>query len=325
VQAPPATISVPDDFPSVFDGSAAHERARKLGEVRVVTARGADDEAELIRRIGRARVAINIRAHARFSEGVFAACRDLAMISVWGTGTDNIDLEAAGRRGITVCNTPGVNAFAVAEHAVTLMLAVGRKLVRIDREMRGGAWPREMLTQCLGKTLGVFGTGTIGARVITLATALGMEVLAWSARGDEGHVRSLGARPAAKDDILRAADFVSLHLRLTPETRGFLTRREFALMKKSAILVNTGRGALVEREALLDALRQGRIAAAGLDVFHEEPLKPDDPMLALPNVVLSPHNAGQTPEVIRDGLLRAVANVENFLKGAPTDVVVAPV
>ena len=284
----------------MFDGSAAHERARKLGEVQVVTARGADDEAELIKRIGRARVAINIRAHARFTDGVFAACRNLAMISVWGTGTDNIDLEAAGRRGITVCNTPGVNAFAVAEHAVTLML-------------------------CLGKTLGVFGTGTIGARVITLAKALGMEVLAWSARGDEGHVRSLGARPAAKDDILRAADFVSLHLRLTPETRGFLTRREFALMKKSAILVNTGRGALVEREALLDALRQGRIAAAGLDVFHEEPLKPDDPVLALPNVLLSPHNAGQTPEVIRDGLLRAVANVENFLKGAPTDVVVAPV
>jgi phosphoglycerate dehydrogenase-like enzyme len=130
---------------------------------------------------------------------------------------------------------------------------------------------------------------------------------------------------AAKDDILKESDFVSLHLRLTPETRGFLTRREFALMQKTAILINTGRGALVEREALLDALRQGRIAAAGLDVFHEEPVKPDDPILALPTVVLSPHNAGQTPEVIRDGLLRAVTNVENFLGGAPTDVVVAPV
>jgi D-3-phosphoglycerate dehydrogenase len=318
-------IVVPDDFPSVFDGSAAHERARALGETVVVTARGADDEAELIRRIGRARVAINIRAHARFTEGVFAACRGLTMVSVWGTGTDNIDLEAAGRRGITVCNTPGVNAFAVAEHAIALMLAVGRKIPRIDRELRGGAWPREMLTQCLGKTLGVFGTGTIGARVITLARALGMEVLAWSARGDEAHVRSLGARPASKEEILRTADFVSLHLRLTPETRGFLGRRDFALMKKTAILINTGRGALAEREALLDALRSGRIAGAGLDVFHEEPVKPDDPILTLPSVVLSPHNAGQTPEVIRDGLLRAVTNVEHFLTGSPTDVVVAPV
>jgi phosphoglycerate dehydrogenase-like enzyme len=322
---PPVAISVPDDFPSVFEGSAAHERARKLGETHVVTARGADEEAELIKRIGRARVAVNIRAHARFTDGVFAACRELKMVSVWGTGTDNIDLEAAGRRGVTVCNTPGVNAFAVAEHAIALMLAVGRKIPRIDREMRAGAWPREMLVQCLGKTLGVFGTGTIGARVVTLAKALGMEVLAWSARGDEGHTRSLGARPAGKDEILKEADFVSLHMRLTPETRGFLTRREFALMKKSALFINTGRGALVEREALLDALRHGRIAAAGLDVFHEEPVKPDDPILTLPNVVLSPHNAGQTPEVIRDGLLRAVANVENFLGGTPTDVVVAPV
>jgi len=318
-------ISVPDDFPSVFENSAAHGRAKKIGETHVVTARGADDEAELIKRIGRARVAVNIRAHARFTDGVFAACRELKLVSIWGTGTDNIDLEAAGRRGVTVCNTPGVNAFAVAEHAIALMLTVGRKIPRIDREMRGGAWPREMLTQCLGKTLGVFGTGTIGARVITLARALGMEVLAWSARGDEGRIKELGARPAAKDEMLREADFVSLHLRLTPETRGFLTRREFALMKKTAIFVNTARGALVEREALVDAMRQGRIAAAGLDVFHEEPLKPDDPVLTLPNVVLSPHNAGQTPEVIRDGLLRAVTNVENFLKGAPTDVVVAPV
>jgi len=317
-------IAVPDDFPSVFEGSVAHDRAKKIGETRVVTARGADDEAELIKRIGRARVAINIRAHARFSDGVFAACRDLKMVSIWGTGTDNIDLEAAGRRGVTICNTPGVNAFAVAEHAIALMLATGRRIPKNDREMRGGAWPREMLTQCLGKTLGVFGTGTIGARVITLASALGMDVLAWSARGDEGRVRSLGARPASKDEILRDADFVSLNLRLTPETRGFLTRRELSAMKKTAILINTGRGALVEKEALIDALKQGRIAAAGLDVFLEEPLKPDDPILALPNIVLSPHNAGQTPEVIRDGLLLAVQNVEKFLTGRPANAVVAP-
>ncbi|PYM78801.1 MAG: hypothetical protein DME13_28030, partial [Candidatus Rokuibacteriota bacterium] len=175
-------ISVPDDFPSVFENSVAHEAARKLGETRVYAARGADEEQELIKRIGRARVAINIRAHARFSDGVFVGCPHLKMVSIWGTGTDNIDLDSAGRRGVTVCNTPGANAFAVAEHALTLMLASGRRLVHIDREMRGGAWPREMLTQCLGKTLGVFGTGTIGARVAALGKAIGMEVLTWSAR-----------------------------------------------------------------------------------------------------------------------------------------------
>jgi len=318
-------IVVPDDFPSVFQGSAAHERAKALGPVRLFTERGADDEAELIRRIGDARVAINIRAHARFTDGVFLACPALNMVSVWGTGTDNFDLHAAGMRGVTVCNTPGVNAFAVAEHALTLMLAVGRKIPAIDREMRGGKWPREMLTQLLGKTLGVFGMGTIGSRVAALGRAIGMDVLAWSARGDEGRIRATGARPASKDEILRQADVVSLHVRLADETRGFIGRKELALMKPTAILVNTGRGALVERDALLAALRDRKILGAGLDVFHQEPLAADDPILALPNVVLSPHNAGQTPEVVRDGLLRAVANVEHFLAGKPTDVVVAPI
>jgi len=318
-------IIVPDDFPSVFNGTPAHERCKKIGETRVFTARGADEEAELIRRIDRARVAINIRAHARFTDGVMIGCRNLELISIWGTGTDNVDLDAAGRHGITVCNTPGINAFAVAEHTLALMLATARRIPQIDREVRGGGWPRDLLTQLLGKTLGVFGTGQIGARVISLAKALGMEVLAYSARGDAAAVAALGARAASKDEILRAADVVTLHLRLAPDTRGFLGRRELALMKPTAILVNTGRGALVEREALLDALGRGRIAGAGLDVFHDEPIKPDDPVLALPSVVLSPHNAGQTPEVIRDGLLRAIENVENYLAGKPTDVVVAPV
>ena len=321
----PVTIAVPDDFPSVFENTPAHERCKKIGETHVVTARGADDEAELIRRIDRAQVVINIRAHARFTERVMTSCRKLGLISIWGTGTDNVDLDAAGRHGITVCNTPGVNAFAVAEHTLALMLAAARRIPRIDREVRGGAWPRDFLIQLLGKTLGVFGTGKIGARVISLAKAFGMEILAYSARGDAAAVTALGARAAAKDEICRAADVITLHLRLGPETRGFLGRREFALMKPTAILVNTGRGALVEREALIDALGRGRIAGAGLDVFHDEPLKPDDPLLALPSVVLSPHNAGQTPEVIRDGLLRAIENVENYLAGKPTDVVVAPV
>ncbi len=112
-------IVVPDDFPSVFAGTEAHERAKKLGEVRVFSERGADDERELIRRVGAATAAVNIRAHARFSDAVFHACPALKLVSVWGTGTDNIDLNAAGMRGVTVCNTPGINAFAVAEHALS--------------------------------------------------------------------------------------------------------------------------------------------------------------------------------------------------------------
>lgn len=316
-------VVVPDDFPSIFKGSPAEARCARLGDTRVFVERGADDETELIRRLNGARIAINIRAHARFTQRVLAACPKLEMISIWGTGTDNIDLEAAARRGLTVSNTPGVNAKAVAEHTVALMLAVAHRLPKLDREMRSGAWPREMLTQLLGKTLGVFGTGTIGMRVIELGRALGMAVLAWSARSDHARVAAAGARAASKEEILRAADVVTLHLRLTPETRDFLGEPELALMKPAALLINTGRGALIERTALLAALSTGTIWA-GLDVFHEEPLRGEDPMLALPNVVISPHNAGQTPEVIQEGLLRAVANIEHFLQGRPTDVVVAP-
>lgn len=314
-------IVVPDDFPSVFEGSAAHNEARGLGEVRLHTERGAEEESELIRRIGDARVAINIRAYARFSDAVFHTCPALKMISIWGTGTDNVDLAAAARHGVTVCNTPGVNAIAVAEHAFALMLAVARKLCRIDRDMRAGEWPRDMLTQLHGKTLGVFGTGAIGSRVAALGRAFGMEVLGWSVRGEAGRLRAQGIRPGAKEQILRRADVITLHLRLTPDTHGFLGADALALMKRDAIVVNTGRGALIERGALVDALSSGRIAGAGLDVFHDEPIKPGDPLLGLPNTVLSPHNAGQTPEVRRGGLLLAVKNVENFLAGTPTNVV----
>ncbi len=318
-------IVVPDDFPSVFAGSAAEARAKKVGPVRLFTERGADDEKELIRRIDKAQVAINIRAHARFSDAVFAACPALKLVSVWGTGTDNIDLNAAGMRGVTVCNTPGINAFAVAEHTLTLMLTVARKITLLDAEMRAGKWPREMLTQLVGKTLGVFGMGTIGARVAALGRGIGMNVLGWSALGDDKRLRAAGVTPASKEDILKDADVVSLHVRLSTETRGFIGKKELALMKPTAILVNTGRGALVERDALLAALKERRIMGAGLDVFHQEPLAADDAILALPNVICSPHNAGQTPEVIRDGLLAAVENVERFLAGKPVNLVVAPI
>src|SRR4030095_3521397 len=212
--------------------------------------------------------AINIRAHARFTDSVMAGCRKIEMISRWGAGVGAKPTGRGGPPGSTGSTTAGLNACAVPAPALALMLASARRIPRIDREVRGGAWPRDLLTQLLGKTLGVFGPGKIGARVISLARAFGMDVLAYSARGDATAVAALGARAASKDEILRAADVITLHLRLAPDTRGFLGRRELSLMKPTAILVNTGRGALVEREALLDALGRGRIAGAGLGVLR---------------------------------------------------------
>lgn len=317
-------IVVPDDFPPALTGSSAEARLRALGEITIHTERGADQEAELIRRIGDAEIAINIRAHARFTDRVIAACPRLRLISIWGTGVDNIDLAACRRRGVAVTNTPGVNADAVAEHTMALMLAVTHRIPAMDRDVRTGQWPRGLLVQLRGKILGVMGLGAIGSRVVTLARAHGMTVLAWSFGPDGGRAAALGATATSLDDLLRQADVVSLHLRLSDDTRDLLRAERLARMKPTAFLVNTARGALVDKTALTAALREGRLAGAGLDVYHEEPLPAGDPLGTLPNVVLTPHNAGMTREVIEGGLHRAVENIENFLRGAPTDVVGPP-
>ncbi len=187
--------------------------------------RGADDQDELIRRIDRARIAINIRAHARFTDAVFAACPKLQMVSIWGTGTDNVDLDAAGRRGLTVCNTPGVNALAVAEHTIALMLAAGRKIPRIDREMRGGTWPREMLTQCPGQDARRLRHGDHrGARHRAGPRPRHGRPGLERARRRQAIVRPSAPPPPPRTRSCAAADFISLHLRLIPGDAG-LPRR----------------------------------------------------------------------------------------------------
>src|SRR2546430_7075522 len=175
--APAVKIVVPDDFPPALTGSVAEAPLQKLGQVRVFTERGADQEQTLIERIGDAEVALNIRAHARFTDRVLAACPKLRLISIWGAGTDNVDLAACKTRGVTVTNTPGVNAHALAEHTVALMLAVTRKIPAMDRDVRAGQWPRGLLTQLEGRTLGLIGLGAIGSRVAVLARPFGMRLL----------------------------------------------------------------------------------------------------------------------------------------------------
>lgn len=308
------SIVVPDDFPPVLTGTPAEAQLRALsGTIRIFTERGADQEAELIRRIGNAECVVNIRAHARFTERVIDRCSSLRMISVWGSGTDHLDLAACARRGIAVANTPGVNAHAVAEHTMALMLAVMRRIPHLDARMRAGEWPRGLSAQLEGKTLGIIGLGAIGSRVAELARAFGMTLLVTTAGEDRGRAAARGARHVSLDALLRESDVVSLHLRLNDESRGILGREQFQLLRPTAYLVNTARGALVDGDVLLDALRHDRIAGAALDVFDEEPLPADHALRSLPNVVLTPHNAGVTPEVIAEGLRRAVENVRRFL------------
>ena len=276
-------------------------------------------EERLVERIRDAEIVINVRSSSRFTESVFAACPALKMLSLWGTGTDNVDLPAAARHGVTVTNTPGVSAPSIAEHSLTLMLAAARQIPRMDARTRQGEWARGQSVQMAGKTLGIIGLGAIGRRFAQLGAGIGMRVIAWTMHPNP----ALGFTLVELDELYRTSDVVSLHLRLSDQTRGMIGRREFGLMKPEAIFVNTARGAIVDESALIDALSTRRIAAAGLDVFETEPLPAGHPLTRLDNVVLTPHCAGVTPEALEAGLQLSVDNVWNFLAGQPTNIVAA--
>jgi phosphoglycerate dehydrogenase-like enzyme len=275
-------------------------------------------EERLIERIASADVVINIRSSTRFTENIFRHSPALRLLSLWGTGTDNVDLHAAAHHGVTVTNTPGVSAFSIAEHALALMLAVARRIPRVDSEVRQGRWPRGQAVQLHGRTLGIIGLGAVGRQLAHLAVGIGMHVIAWTIHPDP----SLGFQLVTLDELLSSSDVVSVHLRLSEQTRGFIGKGELEKMKASAILVNTARGAIVDEQALIQALTSGRIAAAGLDVFEVEPLQQGHPFTSLENVVLTPHAAGVTPEALEAGLQLSIENVSNFLSGRPTNVVI---
>jgi len=311
-------IVIPDDAPPVM---ASSESYRKLLErVRVDyhdTLPGTEER--LIERIAGAEIVINIRSSTHFSENVFRQSPNLRLLSLWGTGTDNVDLAAAVRHGVTVTNTPGVSAVAIAEHALALLLAVARRIPPLDSEVRQGCWPRGQASQMHGKTLGIIGLGAVGRQFGRLGAGIGMRVIAWTMHPDP----ALEFELVSLDDLLRSSDVVSLHLRLSDQTRGFIGKREFEKMKPSAILINTARGAIVDEQAMLEALTASRIAGAGLDVFEAEPLPPSHPITRLDNVVLTPHSAGITPEALEAGLRLSIENVWNFVEGRPTHVVVS--
>ena len=311
-------IAIPDDAPPVLRASAIWPELAAHAELDYHdTLPGSEDR--LIERIAAAEVVLNIRASSKFTERVLAACPRLRLISVWGTGTDHVDLAAAARHGVTVANTPGVSAISIAEHALALLLAVARRIPQLDAATRRGEWPRGESVELHGKTCGVLGLGAIGRRFARLAAGVGMRVIAWTM-----HPRpELGVEFVDLDDLYRSSDVISIHMRLSPATEGFIGPRQLALMKPTAILINTARGAIIDEAALIDALAAGRIAAAGLDVFSAEPLPPGHPLARLPNVVITPHCAGITPEALEAGLRMAVENIWEFLAGRPAHVVIA--
>ena len=252
----------------------------------------------------------------RVDGALLESCPRLRVVSSCSVGLDHVDLAAAAARGIPVGHTPGVLTETTADLAFALLLAAARRIPEADRFARDGSWtparswePELLLGRDVhGATLGIVGLGAIGRAVARRAAGFGMRVLGW-ARSGRG---VSGVTLVSLEELLRESDFVSVHVALTDETRGLLGAAALGAVKRGAILINTTRGGVVDERALVGALRDGRLAAAGLDVFEREPLPPESPLRALPNVVLTPHIGSAS--VATRARMAALA-VENLLAG----------
>lgn len=256
----------------------------------------------------------------RVDAALLDAAPSLRIVSNLAVGYDNVDVAAATARRVLVTNTPGVLTETVADLTFALILAFCRRLAEGERVVREGRWPPWRPTFLLGRDvhgaiLGIIGLGAIGQAVARRARGFEMRVLYWSRHRKPEAETALGAEWAPLDDLLRRADIVSLHIALTPETRSLIGQRELRLMKPDALLVNTARGAVVDQEALTRALAERRIGGAALDVFEVEPLPPDDPLLALDNVLVTPHVGSATVETRVKMADLAVDNLLAFFRG----------
>ena len=317
---PRPIIVIPGDEPIQLAESPHMDRLHAVGEVRLHRDRPADN-ADKVRRCRDAEVLINSRGSVKWPAEVLRELPRLKLISLCGIGADCIDLNATQELGIIVSNIPGRTAGLVSEHALALLFACARQLVQHTAELKSGQWIRRDLVFLRGKTLGVIGTGAIGREMIRLSTAVGMIVIAWSFHPQPELEQQLGFKYVSRDELLSASDAISVHVKLTPDSRHMLGRRELALMKPGCLLVNTARGAIIDTDALVESLRSGHLGGAGLDVFDTEPLPPDHPLLSCPRVVLTPHVADQTPEgmeILNGG---AVDNVIAYLNGKPQNIV----
>lgn len=313
-------VVIPGDFPAMVSRSAYLKRLDELADVRLYTDRPRDD-VDLLQRLKPAEILLNSRSAVQVRESLLDQLPELKMIAVCGIGYDAIDLSAAAKRGIVVCNIPGRTASVVAEHAFGLMLSVSRRMAAMTMQIRNGTWPPDIGVSLLGKQIGVIGTGNIGCEMIRMCKAFGMEVVASSFHEDPDKAKRLGFRYVPFDELLQTSDVVSLHVRLSEESRGMIGKSQLLQMKLGAILINTARAAVVDTQALVAELKSGHLFGAGIDVYDEEPPAGDSALLSCDNVVLTPHSADQTPEGLDLLTLGCVDNIRAFLDGNPQNVV----
>jgi phosphoglycerate dehydrogenase-like enzyme len=276
-------------------------------------------EEALVKRLLPYDIVMIMRERTPFLRNIIEKLPNLKLLITSGPRNHSVDLAACSESGIVVCGT-GSRKSPPTEQTWALMLALLKKIIHADGRTRKGIWGGDATVELADKTLGVLGLGRLGETVSRVAQAFGMKVIAWSQNLTAERAAELGAARVEKDELFKTADIVTIHLVLSDRTRGIVGAREIGLMKPTAYIINTSRGPIIEEAALVDALKNLRIAGAGIDVYDVEPLPPDHPLLKLNNTVLSPHLGYVTQENFKTYYTQAVENVAAWLDGQPIRV-----
>jgi phosphoglycerate dehydrogenase-like enzyme len=315
-------VALLDDFQDVGRTMGPWSRLGDRAQVTAFTATIAGEDA-LAAALEPFAVIVAMRERTAFPRSLLERLPNLRLLVTTGMANAAIDLAALGDRGVTVCGTGGTAA-PTLELTWALMLAVSRHLCEEDRSIRSGGWQHTIGPELAGRTLGLVGLGRIGALMVPVARAFGMEVIAWSQHLTTADARAAGAQRVEKATLFDRADFVSIHYKLSERSVGIIGAAEIDAMKRTAFLVNTSRGPLVDLDALLAALREGRIAGAALDVYDDEPLPLDHPLRSAPRTVLSPHIGYVATGAYERWWREVVEDIEAFLGGDPIRVLGPP-
>jgi phosphoglycerate dehydrogenase-like enzyme len=308
-------VTVLDDYQRAFQATEAIERLRRKADVEILTER-LPSEAAVVEALKDSPIIIPVRERTKFTSSLLHALPALEFISQTGNHAYHVDMDAATKRGIVVSLAPGGNS--TTELTFGLMLAIMRRIPQTDRAMRRNEWPLVLGYVLKNKTLGILGLGRIGTEVAAIAHAFGMNVIAWGPTLTTERAAKSDVTFMPLEDVLRTADVVSVHLALSDQSRNLLDERRLRLMKKSGYLVNTARGAIVDETALVKLLKENAIAGAALDVFAEEPLPKNHPLIELDNVVLAPHLGWPTDLSFGHFAENAVTNILDYMDGKLT-------
>ena len=263
-----------------------------------------------------------MRERTVFDAALLDALPNLRMLSGTGGGYQNsIDIPHATERGVMLTRTGGSAGGSVEELTWALILGLTKRLREEDRETRDGLWQTSLSPTLAGRTLGIIGLGRLGRRVAQVGQAFNMRLIAWSPWQTDERAAESGAEHVSREEFFSTSYVISIHIPLSAESRGLVTAADLAMMQPNAFLINTSRGPIVDEAALVDALREGRVGGAGLDVFDEEPLPKDHPFLGLPNTLLTPHIGFVTEEGYQSFYQSALANIKAFLAGEPTNLI----